>query len=224
MFQPKDTISLPLAIEDYLPVIFFAIGLYFVAKMIFRNDESCGRLAYLGGFLITLGGFFKASWKLVQALGGSDIPFLNNSLFVLLSSGFILLAWALWKSRMGSNRNVWIVPLILILVCLGGAGYLGIIRESRAWFFMLLGVTSLANLIFLLQLMIRSFQNKLWMAIALYLVNLIVIFALSASADQSVTFQWAKQIVTTIAQGCFAYASYLLYRAGVPANQAKALD
>lgn len=212
MILAKDTITLPLAIEDYLPVIFFAVGLYFIAKMIYERNKVCGKLAFLGGFFITLGGFFKASWKLVQALGGADIPFLNNSLFVLLSSGFILLAWALWKSRKDSNRNIWLVPLILIAGCLGIAGYFGFVKESRAWFFILLGVTSLANLVLLLQLIFRSFQNKLWLAIVLYLVNLIVIFALSASADQTVTFQWIKQGITTVSQACFAYASYLLYK------------
>lgn len=212
MILAKDTITLPLAIEDYLPVILFAVGLYFIAKMIYERNEICGKLAFLGGFLITLGGFFKASWKLVQALGGADIPFLNNSLFVLLSSGFILLAWALWKSRKSKSGNVWLVPIILIVVSLGIASYFGFVKESRAWFFILLGITSLANLILLLQLIFRSYQNKLWLAIALYFVNLIVIFALSASADQSVTFQWIKQGITTISQACFAFASYLLYQ------------
>ncbi len=210
MILERDQISLPLAIEDYVPVILFAIGLYFIARMIYGRNENCGKLAFFGGSLITLGGLFKASWKLVQALGGADIPFLNNSLFVLLSSGFICLAWALWKSD--RKGNAWLVPVFLITVCLGIAAYFGLAKGSRVWFFILLGATSLANLALLTQLIFRSAQNKLWVAAGLYVINLLVIFALLSSADQTVTFQWIKQGITTVSQGCFAVASYLLYK------------
>ena len=208
----KDEINLPLAIEDYLPVAFFAIGLFFIAKLISNRNQLAGNLAYLGGVLVTLGGFFKASWKLIQALGGSDIPFLNNSLFVLLSSGFICVAWAFWKSR--SSQTSWVnlltVPIVLILIVWSIAAYIGFFTESRAWFFLLLGATTLANLALLFQLISLSYKNKLWLVIGLYLVNLIVIFVLARSADQTVTMQWIKQIITTVSQLSFAIASWKL--------------
>jgi hypothetical protein len=209
----KDDINLGLAIEDYLPVALFAIGLFFVASFISNRNSQAGKLAFIGGVLVTFGGLFKASWKLIQGFGGSDIPFLNNSLFVLLSSGFICVAWAMWKSRNDkSSGSLWSIPIGLIAILLAIAGYIGFFTESRAWFFILLGATTLANLALLFQLMFYAFRAKLWLAIGLFIVNLVVIFALTKSADQTVTMQWIKQIITTISQGSFAVASWVLVR------------
>lgn len=210
----KDEINLLLAAEDFLPVIFFGCGLFFIAKMIVNRNPAAGNLAYLGGILITLGGLFKAAWKLIQAIGGNDIPFFNYSLFVLMSAGFICLAWALWKSRTSrtSLPKIWTIPIILTLIIWSIAAYIGVFTESRAWFFLLLGATTLANIALLFQLIYCSVQNKLWLSVGLFLVNLIVVFALARSSDLSVTLQWVKQIINTVAQASFAAASYFLLR------------
>ncbi len=212
--QTKDVIDLPLALQDYVPIVFFAIGLYFLAKMISQKSTNCGNLALVGGFLITLGGVLKATWKLIQALGGEDKPILNNSLFVLLSAGFICVAWALWKSHRRNeamtDNLVWGVPIFLVATVWAIAGYLGIFTGNRAWFFVLLGITTFANLALLLQLIYRASKAKLWFATMLFIINLIVILSLSRSADQTVTAQWFKQINTTLAQGSFAFASWIL--------------
>jgi hypothetical protein len=217
----KDDINLGLAIEDYLPVILFATGLFFVATFISNRNKQAGILAFFGGVLVTFGGFFKASWKLIQALGGSDIPFFNNSLFVLLSTGFTCVAWALWKSRKAevNSASLWAIPLILVSVLLTIAGYIGFFTESRAWFFILLGATTVANLALLFQLIFHSYKNKLWLPIGLYVINLLVIFALARSADQTVTMQWIKQIITTISQLSFAIASWMLLKHSVKSAQ-----
>lgn len=208
----KDEISLSLAIQDYLPVALFAVGLFFVAKLISNRNRMAGNLAYLGGVLVTLGGLFKASWKLIQALGGSDIQFFNNSLFALLSAGFICVAWAFWNRgeiKLNVSRLL-LTPIVLIGIVWSIAGYIGFFTESRMWFFLLLGTTTLANLALLFQLIFLSYKNKLWLAIGLYLINLVVIFVLARSADQTVTMQWIKQIITTISQLSFAVASWEL--------------
>lgn len=214
LFFFKDEINLPLAIEDYLPVALFAIGLLFVVKIIFNRNSEAGKLAFVGGILVTLGGFFKATWKLIQALGGNDIPLLNNSLFVLLSAGFICVAWAFWKSRLAeiNSFSLWAIPIVLILILWSIAMYFGFFTESRARFFILLGATTLANLALLFQLMLLSYKNQLWLGIGLYLINLLVIFALARSADQAVTMQWIKQLSTTLSQFSFALASWFLLK------------
>ena len=180
--------------------------------MISNRNQSAGNLAYFGGVLVTLGGLFKASWKLIQALGGSDIPFFNNSLFALLSAGFICVAWAFWnrRERELSLSRLLLVPIVLIVIVWSIAGYIGFFTESRMWFFLLLGATTLANLALLFQLLSLSYKTKLWLAVGLYLLNLLGIFALAGGADQTVTMQWVKQITTTISQLSFAVASWKL--------------
>jgi hypothetical protein len=208
----KDEINLPLAIQDYLPVTFFAVGLFFLAKMIAKRNAAAGNLAFAGGILITLGGLFKATWKLIQAVGGADVPFLNNSLFVLLSGGFIALAWAFWKSRTDKTDRILFPPLIIIAFVWTTAAYFGFMTESRAWFFILLGTATLANIALLVQLISSAVQNRFWLVAGLYLINFIGIIALARNSDQTVTMQWLKQIVTTFAQLSFAIASWLFLK------------
>lgn len=206
-------VSLPLALQDFMLVIFFAIGLYFVGKMISNESRTCGKLAFFGGLLITLGGFFKVCWKLVVATTQTDVAWLNNGLFVWLACGFICLAWAMWRSRKENNPTTyWLVPTVLIVLTLGVASYFAFVHETRVWFFLLLGITTLFNLFVSLQLIFRSFQNKIWLAVGLFIFNLICVFSLARLGDQTVTLQWIKQGIGTLSQGSFAVASWLLYR------------
>ena len=206
-------ITLPLALQDFMLVIFFAIGLFFVGKMVARESAICGNLAFFGGFLITLGGFFKVCWKLLVATTGTDVAWLNNSLFVLMACGFICLAWALWRSRKENKAAIfWLVPLVLIILTLGVAGYFAFVKEMRVWFFILLGATTLFNLAVSFQLIFRAAKNKLWLTVALFVFNLICIFTLARMGDQTVTLQWIKQGINTFSQGSFALAAYLLAR------------
>jgi hypothetical protein len=209
----KDEINLPLAIEDYVPVFIFAGGLFFVAKIVSANNQTAGKLAFIGGILVTLGGVFKASWKIIQAIGGADIPLLNNSLFVFMSAGFVCLAWAYLKrnSSESSFAKICFLPISVILIFWSISFYFGYFLESRAWFFILLGLTTVANLFLLSRLIYTSYSKNLRICIILFVINLICIFLLARFSDQTVTYQWIKQLINTLSQIAFAFASYYLY-------------
>jgi hypothetical protein len=206
-------ISLPLALQDLMLVVFFAIGLFFVGKIVSRECLICGKLAYFSGFLITLGGFFKVCWKLIMATTETDIAWLNNSLFVLMSVGFIGLSWALWRSKKDNSPiNYWLLPVILVFLTLGIAAYFAFVKETRTWFFVLLGATTIFNLATSLQLIVRSWQKKLWIAVILFSFNVFCYLGLSRLSDQTVTLQWIKQAIGTASLGSFAIASWLLFK------------
>jgi hypothetical protein len=217
--QTKDIIDLPLAVQDFMPIALFATGLFFIARMISRKNKMCGILAYFGGLLITLGGSFKAVWKLIQGFGGNDIPVLSNSLFVLLSAGFICVAFALWRSQRRVEAmnlaHVWTTPVALVAVAWAVAGYVGFFTNSRAWFFILLGITTSANVALLLQLIYRALKPApIYLAVGLFIVNLIVIFTVAGNSNQDVTFQWFKQAMITLGQASFAIGAWLLLKKG----------
>jgi hypothetical protein len=92
----------------------------------------------------------------------------------------------------------------------GKAAYFAFFAESRAWFFILLGATTLGNLALLFQLIFSSIKNRLWLGAGLFLINFAVIFILTGTSDQTVTLQWFKQILNTFSQIAFAVASYFL--------------
>ncbi len=206
-------ISLPLAVQDLMLVVFFAIGLFFVGKIVWSECQICGKLAFFGGLLITLGGFFKVCWKLLMASSQTDVPWLNNSLFVLLSNGFICLAWAMWRrGKENKPTTYWLTPVLLISLSLGTAGYFAFVKETRTWFFVLLGMTTLFSLLVSLQLILRSSKKQLWLAVGLFIFNSICAVVLGGLGDQTVTMQWVKQGIGTFSQGSFALAAWLLHK------------
>ena len=61
---------LALALEDFVPVVLSFVGLVYVARWL--KSQCTGAtygLALLSALLIGLGGFAKATWKLLYALG-----------------------------------------------------------------------------------------------------------------------------------------------------------
>jgi len=92
-----ETYSVPLALQDFMPVALSATGLFFLAEMIkhMAREARVANIALLGAWLVMLGGGIKAAWKLNVALTGNDIEWMDNALFVLMGPGFTCMAWAL---------------------------------------------------------------------------------------------------------------------------------
>ena len=210
--------TLGLALEDYVPVIFSSIGMWLLTQMIAQVNKEAGRLALIGWLFISLGGLSKSSWKLVMALsnGTQDIVILDNLLFVLLGPGFVFMAWSLWCAyRMVTNQfrpGIWGVPMIITAVFIIPTIYSASTQpDSRTWFFILLTMTTLGNLVLGILLIRQSlFLKQPWIAV-LFGINLVTIFALSGMAripDQTIPLQWTEQIVNTISQGAFAFAAW----------------
>jgi hypothetical protein len=212
MYLATANVTVPMALEDYLPVSLAAIGWIYLARMLARRDEAWGRLAWAGLALITLGGLCKATWKLLIAANGTDVWPLNTALFALMCPGFLLTAWALWRSRVTrpNAAQVWGAPLLLAGLALGAAAYLGLAKGSRAWFPLLIGLTTLGNLLAIIWLMRRSLNWGLRSLAALFLFNLSVSFALARMSDQTVTLQWVKQGINTLSQLAFMFAAMKL--------------
>lgn len=212
--------TLGLALEDYVPVILSSIGMWLLSQMIAQVNKEIGQLALVGWLLISLGGLSKATWKLIMSLsnGTQDIVMLDNLLFILLGPGFVFMTYALWcayrivteKSRPG----VWVVPVGITAVFTLPALFTAFTQpDSRIWFFILLAMTTLGNLGLGILLIRQSlFLKRPWIAV-LFGINLVTIFMLSGMAripDQTIPLQWTEQIVNTLSQGAFAFASWQL--------------
>lgn len=83
--------TIPMALVDYIPVLFFALYALLMMKNFYRM-MSKGAFALLaaGTLMITTAGFFKATWKLLYAAGLCDFEALNRAFFPMQSTGFLL--------------------------------------------------------------------------------------------------------------------------------------
>ncbi len=89
-------VSVPMALVDYIPVVLYSISAVILQRY-FYDRMSRGAFALLSAGMIMsiMAGLFKATWKLLFALGVCDFDRLNKSFFPLQSVGFLLAGIAL---------------------------------------------------------------------------------------------------------------------------------
>lgn len=224
-----ETYTLSLALEDFIPVIFSSIGLYFVCRMVGNVNARLGQMATIGWILISIGGFLKATWKLVMALTNTqiNIVWFDKGMFIWMSVGFTLLAFALWfmgeiRSGRRQPNRIWLGPAVVLgasLVAILFTGFPDL--NVNTWRFILLGVMTIGNVVMVVLLIQQARYNNLNKMAWLFLANIVIVFILSGLAripEQSIPLQWTEQLLNTFGQGAFAYAAWKLAGVISPAS------
>ncbi|MFQ3631426.1 hypothetical protein [Roseiflexus sp.] len=215
-----ETYNLTLALQDYMPILFSIIGLYFISRMVRTIHAQLGTVAIVGSMLIFIGGFLKATWKLLMALTESqvNIVWFDKGMFLWMAPGFTLVAFSLWLMRQVQRgalpQRMWLGPGVTLVSLIVAILFTGFPDPAiNTWRFILLGVMTIGNVgmvILLIQQARDVNQNRL---AALFIVHIIIIFVLSGLArlpDQSIPLQWTEQLLNTFAQGIFVYAAWKL--------------
>lgn len=213
--------TVSLALVDFLPVFFTAVGLTAITRMVAHVNQAQGRAALLGTALTVAGGFFKALWKLFMASsnGAVNIRWMEEGLFIFMAPGYTLLAWSVWQTvravRGKSAFHTWIPPLIVIGIVSAASVFLAVTRpESPAWERILLSVMVLATVVTGVFLIVFSFRQKLPAAGWMFLLNLAGIFVLNGLArleSQPISLQWIEEGINTVAWLAFAIAANRVY-------------
>ncbi|NJN18770.1 MAG: hypothetical protein HC822_22210 [Oscillochloris sp.] len=207
-------ITVPLALQDYMTVIFSALGLSILTRMVYQMDRNLGRMALIGTIVTVLGGTLKASGKLVIALDGPDLAVLNQGLFPLVAPGFVLVGWSLYQIRRFFReqpplKQPWLVPLLTIGVFAAGSIALGM--AGGPWKVPLILLATIGNVGLLVMLAVAAFKRRMWFSGSLFVVTLIVVLVMSQLAgipDMPISVIWFEQIAQTIAQMLFTLAAW----------------
>jgi len=213
--------TIGLALFDYLPVIAAGFGLYLICKY-------CAGLANYNGIWIVLipvialtGGTLKASWKLVWAVQHVNYTWMSDQLFFFLASAYVLMAVLVVRSLQaaanGNNlpKNWWVLPVQVIVVMLAGAFYLKTSTDGRTWNFLLLAVLSIANLVFLLSLMLHAKKVGVYPALIAFGLNLVLSYSLVGLArmEQTAELQWIEEFMNLANNSLLAVGAWFLLRA-----------
>ena len=155
--------SLGVALFDYVPVFLSGLAMAYLAGAIRRCHPHLGPWAFAAALLIPFGGACKATWKLIIALGGEPIPALENLLFISLAPGFVVMAYALSHARGASAGGTAPAadprPRLALQAAAPLAGALALatlLPGSRAWFLLLLLVTTVATITLLAHAIIAA--------------------------------------------------------------------
>jgi hypothetical protein len=215
--------GLDLALTNFVPVLFTALALLCIVRLVRALAQACAPMAHKGTVLVVLAGLSKAIWKLSLALGGPDLAWLASALFPLMASGFTLLALALWRAQRPtpeSRRPPWLMALSMIGLGFGIAFLrsFGLALE-RGWFLPLMMLASAANLTLTVLLLREAWRRRVvWLA-PLFLANLAMVFALQRIAridPKTLSLHWLEQSLTALGAGAFALGACLLLRRVVP--------
>ena len=217
--------SLALALFDYLPVAVSALGLSWLALLVGGDERRMQSWCLFGVALVIAGGLSKASWKLLWVLTGEDITVLANLLFILMAPGMVLLAThcyraqRLWRNEPHGPVAPWQAAMLIILpvYLAAGALYEGE-AGSRAWFFILLGCASLANIAISGMLVRYTWSKRQHTTALLYLLSICLILGLSGLSRVSAgsaPLQWLAEALNLMAHGSFALATWRI-RAVIP--------
>jgi hypothetical protein len=207
--------TISLALVDFLPVIFTAVGMYFIVRMVSHINATQDKAAAIGAALIVTGGFLKAVWKLVMAFSGYDIRWMDDGMFAWMASGYTLLAWSIWQTvrvlRGKKMFNAWLIPAIIIVLMLASSFYFHTFSpDSPTWKRILLSLMVLASSITSVLFIIFAFRQKLFLAGALFIFNLIIIFVMNGLArmpEQTITLQWMEESINSVSWLCFVIAT-----------------
>jgi hypothetical protein len=205
--------TVPLALQDYMTVIFSAIGLTLLTRMVAEIDRELGRMALIGTILTVAGGVFKASGKLVLAMGGPDIAVLNLGLFPLVAPGFTLVAWSLYQVRrhfrdQAPLRRPWLAPLVIIGLFVAGSAALG--AAGGPWRVVLIMQATIFNTFLLTMLAVAAWRRQMRGAAVLFILTLAVVLVMSQMARMPINnigLVWFEQVAQTVAQALFALAA-----------------
>jgi hypothetical protein len=220
--------SIALALQDFVPVALSSIGLFYLAQMIATAESKSRWPALLGAWLAMLGGGTKAAWKLNVATTGANIVWMDNALFILLTPGFIFLAYTLWRAQRAMQgkpapMSPWVMPLAASLTALGIAALVATVSPStRTWNFILLGATTVANFATSMLAAWQAFKQEQKVVAGLFILNIVMIVLLQGLARSGVrteSMQWVEQILNSISNLAFAIAGYRLSR-GTQKNMA----
>lgn len=208
--------SLALALEDYLPVIFSLIGVWFIARTVHQLDRGLGIMTFTGFGLLAVGGILKATWKLLMASNGTDIPLFSQALFPMIAPGFTLISTAVY----GYTRQLrgkpaiswlWLVPVIVIALFVGGSALIA--SNGGPWRVPLIMLATIGNVALLLMLAVGAWRRNMRGIAVVFVVVLLVIIGMSQMASnvpQTIPMQWFEQIAQTLAQLAFCLSAWQL--------------
>lgn len=211
--------TVPLALQDFMPVAATAIGCWFLAQAVRRIVPMMYPVAIAGGLSVTVGGASKATWKLIRAFDGPDLKWLDAALFPFLAWGFALIAWALIHldytetEATSPSRGLWRVPLTVGAATSMLAFVLSAATDwSRAWVIPMIALMTLGDLSVIVLGVKAARRRQLLVAAVLLVVNFVTVLGLTrlASVDQTRTLQWVEQLGNTAGNAAFAVAWWMI--------------
>ena len=187
--------SIPMAIVDYIPVIFFLLGFLIIIRNIKDKMPMVSKYLYIvGSAMVFLAGFLKATYKLLYCLN-IDLEWMSNQFFSNQAIGFLLAGIGLLIFVLKPNKAYGFIPtMALVGIMVVGLG------------------TMDASLCFIANKLKK--RNALIYFIISFFMCLCMGYLSSKDFSQSY-MNWIAQGINVIGQGLFYLGCRTLDKAGL---------
>ena len=196
--------SVGMALFDYIPVIFFALGAVILLRDLYNKMSKGAFALFAAGVIdVTMAGFLKATWKLLYAGANIDVSALNAMFFPVQSIGFLLagigIIVMLSKKQKGT-KTLSVVPVVsitfpyLVLVMVAGLGLMDA------------GLCILAK------------KLKKPAVIVIFVLSFVCCLGmgyLSTKDFEKASMNWIAEGVNFCGQGLFLLGAWMLHKAGL---------
>ena len=197
--------SVPMALVDYIPVIFFAIAAVILMRDLY-NKMSKGAFALFaaGTINVAIAGALKATWKLLYAAGICDFEALNDMFFPVQSLGFLLAGTGILAMICRKQTKGTVLAAAVPPVFKGTFVFVGLMVAG-------LGVMDTV-------LCILSAKLKKGGIIALFVLSFICSLCMGYLSSQDfaqASMNWIAEGVNVVGQGSLLAGTILLHKNGL---------
>ena len=115
--------SLIMALVDYIPVILFILAMFILINNLRNKIDIINKIIlYFGITLVSLAGFFKATYKLLYSLNIGDYIWMSNQFFTNQALGFLLVGIGIlmFISKKNKKINSFIPTMGLVFIMIVG--------------------------------------------------------------------------------------------------------
>lgn len=197
------TPSLGMALFDFVPVILFLIGSFYFGSFVKRNNSIFVFIMFVVGIAIAnFAGFCKASWKLILALGGANIAWMDDLQFLFLGIGLSLVfiaAFIIMRKRKTTQKSSALAAIMFTV-------------KGTNLFYYLLTLVVASTIGYLSCLIIIAKKLKVHISVVLYItygVISIMMGALSGSGEMEMV-NWIAQTINTVGMCALLIAHFNL--------------
>ena len=194
-------VSVPMALMDYIPVIFFGFTASILCRDLFGKMSRQNYTMFSAGTVfIFMAGLMKATWKLLYGAGICDFQALNNIFLPVQSIGFLLTGVAV--VLMLTRKKV---PVLAVPPVFGGT-----------MVFIPMMVLGLGAIVTVLSILAAKLKKK--GAMVLFILSFLASLAMGGMATQDSSqawVNWVEQSLNCVGQGVLLLGVIILDRAGL---------
>ena len=200
--DPMYNFSVPMALVDYIPVVFFGIAALLLQRDLYNKMCKGAYALFAAGTInVFCAGFLKATWKLLYAAGICDFAALSTMFLPVQSIGFLLIGLGLLGlfSRKTSTAILAAPPLF-----------------SGTFVFIGMMVAGLGCLCASLSILAaRMKKAPVIVLFVLAFVGSMGMGYMSSHDSTSALVNWIEQGINTASQGCLMAGVLVLHKAGL---------